>query len=317
MKTEEEEKATYSNPKFDVSRAGTKPEMEENDASSRAFGNWGEILLGVPEVWQSTMGEGVKVAVLDTGVQQDHPDLKDAIVGVKDFTGDGIADVGGHGTHCAGMIGARPPAGGDGFVGIAPRSQLLIGKVLGNGGSGSYGGIAAGIDWAVEQDADIISMSLGGSSTHPVLFEAVHSALAKGKLVICAAGNEGSLYQNSVGYPGKYGSVITVGAHDKNGNRTGFSSAGGEIDFLAPGEDILSTYIGGSYARLSGTSMATPFVAGLSALVVSKHSNGANGTPLRNNAELNEHLSRMATHPGWHDSKTGYGVLQPLAYYWG
>lgn len=276
--------------------------------------NWAEKLLGIPEVWMETMGEGVTVAVLDTGVDTDHPDLESAIIDTKDFTGDGIEDINGHGTHCAGVIGAR--LNDVGFVGVAPESKLLIGKVLDNSGSGMLSWIADGIDWAVAQGANIISMSLGGSATSNGLYGAVQSALAKSVCVICAAGNEGSLFQNSIGYPGRYGGVITVAAHDYNGNRSGFSSRGGEIDVMAPGSNIWSTYRDGGYAELSGTSMATPFVVGLAALIISKHKKDASSeTQLENNEDLKNHLLRMAAHPGYHDNETGYGPLQPFQYF--
>jgi subtilisin family serine protease len=276
--------------------------------------NWAESLLGIPNVWLTTLGEGVKVAVLDTGIDLDHPDLKEAIVDTKDFTGDGVEDANGHGTHCAGIIAAR--LNSVGFVGVAPKAELLIGKVLNNEGEGDFSWIAGGIDWAVAQGAHIISMSLGGSISTNQLYQSVQKALANGVFMVCAAGNEGSLFQNSVGYPGRYGGVITVASHDQNGNRSGFSSFGGELDVMAPGSNIWSTYRDGGYAELSGTSMATPFVAGLSALIVSKHlRESRNETPLENNEDLRNHLLRMATHPGYHDNETGYGPLQPFRYF--
>ena len=278
--------------------------------------NWAESLLGIPKLWQETMGEGVKVAVLDTGVDPDHPDLQEAIEINKDFTGDGIEDKNGHGTHTAGVIGAR--LNNVGFVGVAPKCRLLIGKVLGNDGYGNLDWTAQGIDWAVAQGAHIISMSLGGSASTDGLYRSIHTALAKGVCIICAAGNEGSLFQNAIGFPGRYGSVITVAAHDRNGNRSGFSSRGGELDVMAPGSDIWSTYKDGGYAELSGTSMATPFVAGLSALVISKHIKAETSkTPINNNSDLRDHLLWMTTHPGYHDNQTGYGPLQPFQYFGG
>ena len=277
--------------------------------------NWAGSILGIPNVWVQTMGEGIKVAVLDTGIDLDHPDLKDGIAAVKDFTGDGVEDINGHGTHCAGIIGAR--LNDVGFVGVAPKTELLIAKVLGNDGSGAFSWIADGVLWAVEQGADIISMSLGGPISSHRLYQAIHVALAKGVMVLCAAGNEGSLFQNSIGYPGRYGGVITVASHDENGNRSGFSSRGGEIDVMAPGSNIWSTYVDGGYAELSGTSMATPFVAGLSALIVAKHrQNGeANNTPVDNTEDLKSHLLWMAAHPGYHSNEEGYGPLQPFQYF--
>jgi len=276
--------------------------------------DWASGILNIPQIWQQTQGAGVKVAILDTGVDVDHPDLATAIIGSEDFTGDGIEDVNGHGTHCAGVIGAR--LNGVGFVGVAPKCELLIGKVLANNGSGTSEWVTAGIYWAVHNDADIISMSLGSSVSSPQIYEAIQYALLKGIFVICAAGNDGALFSNSVGYPGRYGGVITVAAHDINGNPSGFSSRGGEVDVMAPGTEIWSTYKEGGYKSLSGTSMATPFVAGLAALITAKHkSSSSNNTPLQNNEDLKNHLLMMAAHPGYHDNQTGYGPLQPFQYF--
>lgn len=276
--------------------------------------NWAGSILGIPDVWRLTQGDGVKVAVLDTGIDPDHQDFVDAIAEAKDFTGDGIEDENGHGTHCAGVIGAR--LNGVGFVGVAPRSKLLVGKVLANNGNGAYSWITEGIYWAVDSGANIISMSLGGPTSDPEMYSAIQYALFHGVHVICAAGNEGALYSNSIGYPGRYGGVITVASHDRNGNPSGFSSKGGEVDIMAPGSDIWSTYKHGGYAELSGTSMATPFVAGLSALIVAKHNQSqSNDTPLANNEDLKNHLLRMATHPGYHDNQSGYGPLRPFSYF--
>lgn len=302
-------------PRFKVNKEATDiTKLDEYAKIATERINWAEFLLRIPEVWQSTQGEGVKVAVLDTGVDPDHPDLQAAILDTVDFTGDGIEDANGHGTHCAGIIAAR--LNNVGFVGVAPKCDLLIAKVLANNGSGAYQWITSGIDWAVAKGAHIISMSLGGPVSADILFTAIHAALVKNVFVVCAAGNDGSLYQNSIGFPGRYGGVITVAAHDQNGNRSGFSSSGGELDVMAPGSDIWSTYKNGGWASLSGTSMATPFVAGLGALILSKHMNTANNqTPLDNNENLKEHLLRMAAHPGYHDNETGYGPLQPFQYF--
>ncbi len=280
-------------------------------ASERERLGWSGRLLKLPLVWRLTQGEDVRVAVLDTGIDRNHPDLAEAIEEVRDFTGEGIEDGNGHGTHVAGIIAAR--RNGEGFAGVAPRCRLLVAKVLRNQGGGIHRWIADAIDWAVEQKADIISMSLGSSQDSPELFAAVHRALAAGRILVCAAGNDGSLFTNAIGYPGRYGSVITVAAHDRNGNPAGFSSRGGEIDVMAPGERIWSTWKDGGYAELSGTSMATPFVAGLAALILAKHRKpGYHRTPVRNNEEMRAHLLRLAAHPGHHDEARGYGPLLPF-----
>ncbi len=299
-------------PKFDVNRIAGGVEALADEPPERI--NWAGQVLGIPQVWQLTQGKGVTVAILDTGIDAEHQDLADAIVAMKDFTGDGIEDKNGHGTHCAGVVGAR--LNGVGFVGVAPQAELMIGKVLDNNGSGSFGQIAEGVYWAVENDADIISMSLGGPVSDPQLYDAIQYALFYGVVVICAAGNDGSLGVNPIGYPGKLGGVITVASHDNNGNPSGFSSRGGELDFMAPGSEIWSTYKEGGYATLSGTSMATPFVAGLAALILAHHKGpGANNTPINNTEDMKNHLMSMAAHPGHHDNQSGYGPLLPYRYF--
>lgn len=275
---------------------------------------WAEQLLRLPEVWRRTRGQGVRIAVLDTGIDPDHPDLAGSIEQVRDFTGEGIEDLNGHGTHCAGIVAARQNS--IGFVGTAPEASILVAKVLRNSGGGTLDAVAKAVDWAVTERVDIISMSLGGSSDDPALYEAIHTALARGVIVICAAGNAGALFTNSIGYPGRYGSVITVAAHDRHGQPSGFSSRGAEIDFMAPGHEIWSTYRQGGYAKLSGTSMATPFVAGLAALILAKHRlPGPHSSPIRTCEDMRHHLLRMAAHPGHHDSARGHGPLLPFAYF--
>jgi len=275
---------------------------------------WADRLLRLPEVWRQTRGEKVRVAILDTGVDPDHPDLEDALVATKDFTGEGIEDLHGHGTHCAGIVAAR--ANDIGFVGAAPLAGLVVGKVLRNSGSGSLDWAAKGIDWAVAEGADIISLSLGSRSGSETLHRAVHRALAEGRIVVAAAGNSGALFTNAIGYPGRYGSVLTVAAHDRQGQPSGFSSQGGEIDFMAPGQEIWSTYRQGGYAKLSGTSMAAPFVAGVAALILAWHRKPVeHRTPIRNNDDMRAHLLRMAAHPGHHDTARGHGPLLPFAYF--
>ncbi|MEM7368082.1 MAG: S8 family peptidase [Bacteroidota bacterium] len=291
--------------------ASLKSAFEKSEALEEI--SWAQRVLKVHKIWWQTEGEGIKVAVLDTGIDPSHPDLKSAIVDMKDFTGSGIKDTNGHGTHCAGIIAARRNMLG--FIGVAPKAELLIAKVLDNEGNGSHQWIADGINWAVENGADIISMSLGTTLSAQVLFESIHNALAKGIHVICAAGNEGSLQSNNIAYPGRYGGVITVGSHDFDGMASGFSSRGGEVDFVAPGSNIWSSYTDGGYAELSGTSMATPFVAGVAALILAKHKKYKNKTEIHNCEDLKNHLLRMAAHPGYHDNRSGYGPLMPFRYF--
>lgn len=273
--------------------------------------DWGLELLGVPEAWKSSRGAGIKVAVLDSGVDFRHPDLQSVIEDVADFTrmnGDGMDRLG-HGTHCAGVIAA--PQNGVGVVGVAPECRLLCGKVLADNGSGSNRNIAAGIQWAMDRGADVISLSLGGPISDSYLAQAVRMAALAGKLLICAAGNDG--VPNSVNYPAKYRETLAVSAIGKNKQLAPYSSRGPEVDVAAPGSEILSTIPNGRYATMSGTSMATPFAAGVVALAIAKHRMAGSTTPISGIDQLREHLQRTSTDVGaiGRDSDYGWGLINP------
>ncbi|WP_079504232.1 S8 family peptidase [Mesobacillus jeotgali] len=235
----------------------------------------GVELIQAPKLWDRTKGKGVKVAVLDTGCESTHPDLKDRIIGGRNFTDDDrsnpdiYTDYNGHGTHVAGTIAAQE--NNDGVIGVAPEAGLLIVKVLNKAGSGKYEWIIKGIQYAIEQEVDIISMSLGGPADVPELHEAIKTAVAKNILVVCAAGNEGDGDDstNEFAYPGAYNEVISVGAVNLERGSSDFTNSHNEIDVVAPGERITSTYLNGKYATLSGTSMAAPHVSGALALIKS------------------------------------------------
>jgi subtilisin family serine protease len=274
--------------------------------------DWGLTLLHVPDHWKRTAGQNVRVAILDTGIDESHPDLADAIDDARDFTGSrfGPADRAGHGTHVAGIVAARK--NNRGVIGVAPQSRLLVAKVLGDDGIGPSSAVAAGIDWACDHGAAVISMSLGSPRPDPNLLAAIKRATGKGLFVIAAAGNSGRPL--SVDYPARWRETIAVAAIDRNGRLTRFSSRGPEVDIAAPGQDVLSTYAGGSYAKLSGTSMAAPFVTGVVALLVALHRDKADArTPLRNTRDLHDHLRRTARDSGpvGHDPGYGWGLINP------
>lgn len=274
--------------------------------------DWGLKLLNVPGLWRLTKGSGVKVAVLDTGCALQHPDLKDAILKAKDFTRSpsGAADVQGHGTHCAGVIAARENSSG--VIGVAPEAGLLVGKVLGDNGSGKVKAVAAGIDWAVAQGAAVVSMSLGSNAGSDDLQAAVARAEAAGVFMICAAGNEGP-GPDTVGYPAMYPNTVAVAAVDRLRRVAKFSSRGNRVDIAAPGVDILSCYPPRGLAKLSGTSMATPFVAGVVALMVAKHRTYGTDTDLKTHADLIRHLKDTAEDLGaaGRDPASGWGLIDP------
>lgn len=286
-------------------------EVEPVAASSLAETfDWSLSLYGVSELWKQTEGDGIKVAVLDTGCDLQHPDLLGAIGDAADLTGRslfGANDQQGHGTWCCGLIGAR--ANDVGVRGILPRCELLVGKVLGDDGSGSETSILRGIEWAAARGAQIISMSLGGPSPMPRVQAAIRAFTAQPqRFVICAAGNDG--LPDSVNFPAVYDETIAVGAVDAEGNLTRFSSRGREVDIVAPGADMLSTVPrrAGGYAKMSGTSMATPFVAGIVGLMLAKHRKQGGQTGLETVGDLYDHLLRTAKDAGPVGRDDGYGM---------
>lgn len=277
--------------------------------------DWGLNMLNIPSLWRATEGEGINVAVLDTGIALNHPDLAGAVIpdGARDFTSSphGIGDQQGHGTHCAGIIAAR--RNHLGVAGVAPKCNLLVGKVLSDSGSGTGRWIAEGVAWAVEKKADVISMSLGSQVSLPEVHDAIIAASEAGVFVIAAAGND-SL--NHVDYPGAYSETVTVGSINRNRRLSSYSSIGPEVSIVAPGEDIKSCYPPYSYATLSGTSMATPFVAGVVALTLAKHRSFGGSSPITSRDELIRHLLMTATDMGAEgfDDRFGYGLINPESF---
>lgn len=268
---------------------------------------WWSSTYGVPDVWKVTKGGGVTVAVLDTGADTDHPDLQPAIAASRDFTNSGYEDRNGHGSHCVGLVGARGR-----LTGIAPECKVLVGKVLADHGGGNDVAIAAGVDWAVQAGAQIISMSLGAPSPSRWINDAIHKAVARGVVVICAAGNDGR--PGSVNYPAATEDTIAVSAVDRHGRLARFSSHGPQVDVAAPGQDIRSTYKNGGYAVLSGTSMATPVAAGVAALALSAYLKGGGDANLSPQV-IREWLADHATDAGspGRDPSFGFGLINPAS----
>lgn len=224
-------------------------------------------------------GAGVKVAVLDTGIDKNHEDLN-VKGGYSVFTdsanSDPFYDGNGHGTHVAGTVAALN--NNVGVVGVAYDVDLYAVKVLNNSGSGSYAGIAQGIEWAINNNMNIINMSLGGSQSSSILEAWCNLANDSGLLLVAAAGNSGRVNGrgDTVGYPAKYASVMAVAATDSSNKRASFSSTGPAVEIAAPGVGILSTIPNNGYASYNGTSMASPHVAGAAALLWASNPNLTN-----------------------------------------
>ncbi|MFB8401971.1 S8 family serine peptidase [Streptomyces sp. NPDC055912] len=240
-----------------------------------------------PEAWAAGYdGTGTKVAVLDTGADAEHPDLKGRITASENFTdSDSTDDRQGHGTHTLSTVGGSGAASDGRKKGVAPGADLLNGKVLNDSGSGAASWIIAGMEWAVAQGADVVSMSLGSpvptDCTDPMSLAAEELARNEGTLFVVAAGNSGPTL-NTVSSPGCAPSVLTVGATDRDDSTAYFSSRGPTIvnhtlkpEMAAPGVAISAAAAGGrgvyAYQSMSGTSMATPHVAGGAAIVKQRH----------------------------------------------
>ncbi|MGE5458451.1 MAG: S8 family serine peptidase [Methanococcaceae archaeon] len=275
---------------------------------------WGITRIGAPLVHTNgNKGTGINVAIIDTGINYNHPDLRDNYKGGYDFVNDDVdpLDDNEHGTHCAGIIAAADNE--IGVIGVAPEANLYSLKMLDSTGSGYISDLIAAIEWAIEtrkdtdtsNDIQIISMSLGSNSGVTALETACSLAYDSGILLVAAAGNDGNRRGtgDSVDYPGAYSSVIAVAATDSMNKRASSSSTGPAVELAAPGVNIYSTYQN-SYTSLSGTSMACPHVAGTAALVLAAN-------PSFTNSNIRDRLAKTATDLGtWRRDKLyGYGLV--------
>ena len=275
---------------------------------------WALDAVPFETAWAATNGAGATVAVIDTGVQSDHPDLAgqvlpgyryfhDSLGNAQEATMDPAFDDNGHGTHVSGIV-AAVAGNAAGVAGAAPGVKILPIKVLDGQGSGWSDDVARGINYAVAQHVDVISMSLGGGYSS-VVSAAVNNAVANGVIVFAAAGNGGS--GASPSYPGAEANAIAVASITSSLVRSSFSTTGSYVDVAAPGSSIKSTYPPSTYTTLSGTSMATPYAAAEGALLAAEH-------PTWSVAQLRDRLLTTANDLGTRgkDVEYGCGLIDPV-----
>ncbi|MEO3977378.1 type VII secretion-associated serine protease mycosin [Streptomyces sp. CAU 1734] len=287
---------------------------------------WALQRVLLDELWKQSTGKGVRVAVIDTGVDIVHPQLRPAVDAgsglnlmgrdIKDANGDaiergaenGTTDRVGHGTKVAGIIAARP-ARGTGFVGLAPQATIIPIQQNDAEGNGTAETLADAIDAAVEADAHVINISQDTAKAvepTPLLKRAVDRALDKDVVVVASAGNDGLGGNVKKTYPASYEGVLAVASSDRNNERAAFSQSGDFVGIAAPGVDIVSTVPGGGHCSDNGTSFSAPYVAAIAALIRGKHKDWTQEEIV---AQLQQTAERST--PG-HDRLVGWGVVDPV-----
>lgn len=303
-----EKKLTPEELKKVIEEKNKKVSTASSDVSIQAFNPKGVNAIGAPLMWNKGIdGTGVLVAIVDTGIAT-HADLKSKVVVRRLYTGESGEPLNNHGTHVAGTVAANGA-----IRGVAYKALLGDYRVLDNNGSGNYDWIVRAIYDAVYDGCAVISMSLGGPYDYPPLRSAIQYAFNANVPVIVAAGNEGdgSMYTNEFSYPAMYSTTQSVGAVDYNGTLTkpaNFTNTNYEVDCCSQGVSVVSTVPGGNYAYLSGTSMATPHIAGAAALIIHQYRKaGRNYTT----ANIYADLAALAKdiHVLGRDNSTGKGFV--------
>ncbi|MCY8147211.1 S8 family serine peptidase [Bacillus inaquosorum] len=275
--------------------------LSDGTDTSDNFEQWNLEPIQVKQAWKAGLtGKDVKIAVIDSGISP-HDDL--SIAGgfsAVSYTSS-YKDDNGHGTHVAGIIGAKH--NGYGIDGIAPEAQIYAVKALDQNGSGDLQGLLQGIDWSIANGMDIVNMSLGTTSDSQILHDAVDKAYEQGVLLVAASGNDGN--GKPVNYPAAYSSVVAVSATNEKNQLASFSTTGDEVEFSAPGTNITSTYLNQFYATGSGTSQATPHAAAMFALLKQRD-------PAESNVQLRASMQKNIVDLGTtgRDQQFGYGFIQ-------
>ncbi|MFJ9804976.1 type VII secretion-associated serine protease mycosin [Streptomyces wuyuanensis] len=287
---------------------------------------WALQRVLLDELWKQSTGKGVRVAVIDTGVDVKNPQLTPAVdvksgrnfldKNLKDASGNkiergnenGTTDTVGHGTKVAGIIAARPVEG-TGFVGLAPGATIIPIQQNDAEGHGTAKTLAAAVDHAVAEGAGVINISqdtAGAVEPAPELKQAIDRALARDIVVVASAGNDGTGGNVKKTYPASFEGVLAVASSDRNNERAAFSQSGDFVGIAAPGVDIVTTVPGGGHCVDNGTSFSAPYVAGIAALIKSKHKDWTQEQVV---AQIQQTAERSIA---GHDRLVGWGVVDPV-----
>jgi len=294
--------------------------IESEFGNSEYLATWGVSRIGSEAVHAAQVqGANIKIAVLDTGIDYTHPDLDNNYRGGINIIDPNLPagpfddSWNSHGTHVAGIIAAE--LNGNGVVGVAPQASLYAIKTLDNSGNGYLSDVIAGIEWAIANNIDIINMSLGLRRDSPALAEACTKAYEAGILLVAAAGNTGIYGLGEVLYPARYSTVIAVGATTPDDTLNLTSAVSPDVDLVAPGSNVYSSIAYSGYNVLTGTSQASPHVAGVAALILSAGLRDLNGDHTVNNKDLRLQLQNNTFDLGEpeRDDIYGYGLVNAAA----
>jgi len=270
--------------------------------------DWGLRDLNIPDIHKETLGENIKIAVIDSG-KSNHFELENNTLGAKNLTRSSwVDDRNGHGTFVSGIIAAEK--NNEGIIGVAPKSKIYFIKAIDDAGRGDPAALAGAIKKANQEKVDIISISAGMFVDFKPIHKAVKDAYNNNIILISAAGNSGTKHYD-IAYPARYPEVIGVAAYDENHETAKFSSRGINISFSMPGVDMYSCWLDNQYCVLNGTSFSAPMLSGICALILSKHRSLGNQskTPCDTPKQMMEHLKKYAVKLGNGGNLSGFGTI--------
>jgi len=270
--------------------------------------DWGLRDLHIPEIHRETQGEGIAIAVIDSG-KSEHFEVTNNTLGGKNFSDSPVVeDKNGHSTFVSGIIAAEKNS--EGVIGVAPKSKIYFIKAMDDAGRGGPAQLVQAIEWAIRQKVDIISISAGMFVDFKPLHKSVKKAYDKNIIIVAAAGNTGTRHYD-VAYPARYPEVIGVAAYDIKHKVAKFSSRGLNVSFAMPGVDIYSTWLDHQFVKNNGTSFAAPMLSGICALILAKHRSlgGKSKTPCNTPKQMLEHLVKYAIDLGDGKKASGFGTI--------